>query len=102
MMGQIYRQNLLFLLGGQTRPLPFSDIPPTAATSSPPKGGGCSFVPISGNREKRGGGERERERSFSAKSTRQIGGLQMIPPLKIPLIVTMEEMGGFPGKKSYR
>lgn len=102
MMGQIYRQNLLFLLGGQTRPLPFSDIPPTAATSSPPKGRRVLLRPDFQKQREKGGGERERERSFSAKSTRQIGGLQMIPPLKIPLIVTMEEMGGFPGKKSYR
>lgn len=61
MMGQIYRRNLLFLLGGQTRPLPFSDIPPTAATSSPPKGRRVLLRPdFQKQREKGGGRERER------------------------------------------
>lgn len=62
MMAQIYRRNLLFL----PPPLAFSHIPPTAATPSLPP----PFRPDFRKRERK---RERRERSFSAKSTRQIG-----------------------------
>lgn len=93
MMAQIYRQNLLFLLAAPTT---FGLFSYSAYLLTP-----VSLPPFPPDFRKQREREREENDLFPPNQPGKLG-LANDPALKIPLIVTMEEMGGFPGKKSYR